>query len=406
MSVVSGRCQQARGGPSVSSSSCTRTSRRCLGPSSFQRKPITVVLSTIILLVIMKIVDDENYNGFVFGWTMTARTTTTRTTTATTTMSTTQTQLLQRFSTLPSSLLRKTAPTRSNGGLLKMGATPESLFGDLDEPTMNKDADDDEDTAAEGDKSSSSSSGGSTADDYPTHDSIDWSEFNPFEGLTFQEYEQKYVFNSDGTTPIDEIEWDPSVPTFNSLHVVGRVGSIGELKYLGGGPADPAMGQSNNQNSCVIQMSVALPRYYNYWERKDFNVEYGQEETEWYNCEIWGQTAEFVAKNVRKGMRVGIMGAIDTDFYESRREGSEGMLSTNLKVIVQDVDILESKIESETRQENQRGPSFYTNDNDSSYGGGYGGGSAGGGRGSGGYGGSDDDTYDPASGSSGGFFDP
>lgn len=244
------------------------------------------------------------------------------------------------------------------------------------------------------------------SDNYPTHDSIDWSDFNPFEGLSWQEYEEKYVYNADGTTPLDDIEWDPSVPTFNQLHVVGRVGNIGELRYLGGGPAsasggsgDPATGNSNNQNSVVLQMSVASPRYYNYFERRDLNVEYGQEETEWYNCEIWGQLAEFVSKNVRKGMRVGIIGAIDTDFYENRRDGADSMLATNLKVIVQDLDILESKMESDARQENQRGPSFYTNDDDD-YGGGYGGG--GGASGSSSY----NDTYDPSSGSSGGFFDP
>jgi single-stranded DNA-binding protein len=287
---------------------------------------------------------------------------------------------------------------------LQMSTTPESLFGDLDEPISSSSSSDSNDDIGQEDTTTTNES-----NNYPTYDSIDWSSFNPLEGLSWEEYEQKYVYNIDGMTPQDELEWNPAIPTLNQLYVVGRVGNIGDLRYLGssaggdggGGGSDPT-NPNSNQNNVVIQLSIALPRYYNYWERKDFNIEYGQEETEWYNCEVWGQTAEFVSKNVRKGMRVGIIGAIDTDYYENRRDDAAGMLSTNCKVIVQDLDILESKMEADARLENQRGPSFYTNDDSDGGGGGRG-------RFSGGSGNDDDDdydTYNPARGSSGGFFDP
>ncbi len=50
------------------------------------------------------------------------------------------------------------------------------------------------------------------------------------------------------------------------------------------------------------------------------------------------------------------------------------------KIIVKDLDILETKAESESRQANKRGPSFYTSDED-------------------------DDDDEPFSAGSGGFFD-
>ena len=51
------------------------------------------------------------------------------------------------------------------------------------------------------------------------------------------------------------------------------------------------------------------------------------------------------------------------------------------KVVVRDLDILETKAEAEARRGNRRGPSFYKNDDDD-----------------------DDDDYRPSAGGSGGFF--
>jgi single-stranded DNA-binding protein len=53
------------------------------------------------------------------------------------------------------------------------------------------------------------------------------------------------------------------------------------------------------------------------------------------------------------------------------------------KVVVRDLDILETKAEAEARRGNRRGPSFYTSDDDDD---------------------DNDDDYSPVSGGSGGFF--
>ncbi len=198
--------------------------------------------------------------------------------------------------------------------------------------------------------------------DYPSFEDIDFATMDPLHDMTYEEYKQ-YLISPD--TPQDELVWDDSVPTLNQLFLVGRVGNAPEARYL-------------PDNNVVVTLSVAIPRYYNMWEREDLKIEFGQEETEWYNLECWGQLGEFVVKNVEKGTRVGVIGAIDQDYYPNKQTGK---LSSNCKILVQDLDILESKMEAVSRKESQRGPSLYTSDDDDN-----------------------DDELGP--GSMGGFFDP
>ncbi|KAL3902221.1 MAG: hypothetical protein SGARI_005944, partial [Bacillariaceae sp.] len=214
---------------------------------------------------------------------------------------------------------------------------------------------------------------GSPADeepvDYQSFQEIDFNALDPLSDMEWEEYEQ---YLSSTETPQEDLTWDDSVPTLNQLFVVGRVGQTPEARYL-------------PDNNVVVSLSIALPRYYNYWEREYLKVEYGQEETEWYNLECWGKLGEFVVKNVEKGSRVGVIGAIDQDFYANKQTGK---LSGSCKILVQDLDILESKMEAESRKETQRGPSFYSSDDDDD---------------------DDNDDFGPGSkqgGSAGGFFDP
>jgi len=260
------------------------------------------------------------------------------------------------------------------------------------------------------------------------HD-VDWAEMDPFHEIPFDEYEELYLkgkakgdpsatsSNPDCDATYESImtEWDESVPTLNHISLVGRVGNPPEARYF-----DSVIGNGGNGNkpNVVVSMSLALPRYYSAWEREQYKIEYGQEETDWYNLEIWGVLAEFALKNVQKGSRIGIVGSIDTDYYRNK---NTDLLSTAPKLLVQDLDILESKMEADARRNNggygnnnyggggnnynsnqnygnnnnnmnqqrgqqgdqERGPSFFTDDDD------------------------DDDLYDPSrGGSAGGFFDP
>ncbi len=288
------------------------------------------------------------------------------------------------------------------------------LFSSPDESSENQDVPDISATEAD-------------IDFMSVHD-VDWVVMDPFHDMPFDEYEELYLqgkakgdpsatnSNPDCDATYESImtEWDESVPTLNHISLVGRVGNPPEARYF-----DSPIGSGGNGNkpNVVVSMSLALPRYYSAWEREQYKIEYGQEETDWYNLEIWGVLAEFALKNVQKGSRIGIVGSIDTDYYRNK---DTDLLSTAPKVLVQDLDILESKMEADARRNNggygnnnyggggnnynsnqnygnnnndmyqqrgqqgdqERGPSFFTDDDD-------------------------DDLYDPSrGGSAGGFFDP
>jgi single-strand DNA-binding protein len=177
-------------------------------------------------------------------------------------------------------------------------------------------------------------------------------------------------FGQDDDRPSDEEleaklgNWDERVARFNTLHLVGRVGNIPEPRYFDDG-------------NVVVNLSLACQRNYHYAERQAQGIKSGEEETDWYGLEIWGQTAEFVTKYVDKGARIGVIGALQIDEWNDKENGEK---QRRAKCIVRELDILETKAEAEARRSNQRGVSFYTSDED-------------------------EDLYDPSRGSQGGFFD-
>ena len=157
-------------------------------------------------------------------------------------------------------------------------------------------------------------------------------------------------------------EWDDKIARFNTIHLTGRIGSDPEARYFDDGKV-------------VVNVPLACKQRYLPIEWKELGVKSGEEETDWYSLEIWGQTAEFVNNYVDKGTRVGVVGSLQIDQWNDRDTNE---LRSNVKVIVRDLDILETRAETESRRSNKRGPSFYQNDDD------------------------DDDGYSPAG--SGGFF--
>jgi single-strand DNA-binding protein len=179
----------------------------------------------------------------------------------------------------------------------------------------------------------------------------------------------------DSDSPTDEElearlgDWDERVAKFNTLHLVGRIGNMPEPRYFDDG-------------NVVVNLSLACQRKLHYGERKAEDIKFGDEETDWYGLEIWGQTAEFVSKFVDKGARVAVIGSLEIDEWTDKTTGEK---RTKPKVIVREFDLLESKAEAELRRGNSRGSSFSTADDDDDD--------------------DDTDTYNPARGSAGGFFD-
>jgi single-strand DNA-binding protein len=85
-------------------------------------------------------------------------------------------------------------------------------------------------------------------------------------------------------------------------------------------------------------------------ERQALGIKSGEEETDWYGLEIWGQTAEFVSKYVDKGARVGVIGSLQVDEWIDKESGET---RSKAKVIIREFDILKSKAEADLRRFNQ-----------------------------------------------------
>ena len=189
-------------------------------------------------------------------------------------------------------------------------------------------------------------------------------------GESFDEFEEVSTdFEDDGQQSDEDMEammeqWDDRIARFNTVHLTGRIGNDPEPRYFDDG-------------NVVVNLSLACRRKYHYLERKAREIKSGEEETDWFGLEIWGQTAEYVSKFVDKGSRVGVIGALQIDKWTDKATGEP---RSRAKVIVRELDILETKAESDMRRSNRRSPSFYTNDDDF-------------------------DEYNPSKGSSGGFFD-
>jgi len=134
-------------------------------------------------------------------------------------------------------------------------------------------------------------------------------------------------------------DWDERVPQFNTVHLTGRVGNVPEPRYLDDGKV-------------VVNLSLACTPKIHYLERKHHNIAYGDEGTDWYGLEIWGQTAEYVTKYIDKGARVGVIGTLQIDEWTDKATGE---LRNRVKVIVREFELLETKAEAELRRSRNKG---------------------------------------------------
>jgi len=85
------------------------------------------------------------------------------------------------------------------------------------------------------------------------------------------------------------------------------------------------------QNSSYARFNVAVDRRF----KKD-----GEEQTaDFPSCVAWGKTAEFVDKYFHKGMKIGIVGRIQTGSYKNK----DGQTVYTTDVIAEEVEFIESK---------------------------------------------------------------
>mmetsp|Transcript_1765 Transcript_1765/g.2338 ORF Transcript_1765/g.2338 Transcript_1765/m.2338 type:complete len:304 (+) Transcript_1765:128-1039(+) len=199
--------------------------------------------------------------------------------------------------------------------------------------------------------------------------------FNPYDADA--DDEDDILSQLDLEEPLDDF-----VPKINTVTLVGRIGQQPEPKYF-------------DDNQVVLRLSLAVKRKYHPLERLALDIRNGEEETDWFNLELWGRDAEYAGKYVTKGARVGITGSLNIDTWVDKMTGEE---RASPKIVVKHLDILETRAEAELRTQNtqqyrggggnQGGYSNRSNDYNS-----------GNEEGSGGYG------DEPSSAGSGGFFD-
>jgi single-strand DNA-binding protein len=130
-------------------------------------------------------------------------------------------------------------------------------------------------------------------------------------------------------------EWGNHVPKFSHITLVGRVGNDPDPRYFDNGKV-------------VLNLSLAVRRKYHPLERRALKIQ--EDATDWFNLEIWGRDAEYAAKYVTKGARVGVSGSLAIDSWIDRASNEKRSKCT---VIVKDLDILESKAEAELRRGSQ-----------------------------------------------------
>ena len=93
--------------------------------------------------------------------------------------------------------------------------------------------------------------------------------------------------------------------------------------------ADPELKTTPNGVS-VCSFSIAVERRYKQGEER---------QSDFINIVSWRNTAEFVAKNFKKGSMIGIEGAIQTRKYQDK----EGNNRTAFEVVANNVQFVESK---------------------------------------------------------------
>lgn len=120
--------------------------------------------------------------------------------------------------------------------------------------------------------------------------------------------------------------------TEKEAHILNRVILMGRLTR------DPEIRYSqNDQSMAIARYTLAVDRR----GRRDSND--SQQSADFINCTAFRQQAEFVEKYLRKGMKIAVVGRIQTGSYTNR----EGQRVYTTDVIVDEHEFCESKGASE-----------------------------------------------------------
>ena len=113
----------------------------------------------------------------------------------------------------------------------------------------------------------------------------------------------------------------------NCVQLVGRLTRDPDVKYT-------------NDGTSIVRFGIAVDRR--------FKKEGGQT-ADFPNIVAFGKTAEFIEKYFHKGMRIGLMGRIQTGSYDHK----DGYTVYTTDVIAENVEFVESK---QQQEENTQAP--------------------------------------------------
>lgn len=105
----------------------------------------------------------------------------------------------------------------------------------------------------------------------------------------------------------------------NVVNLVGRVGGDPDVRYF----------ESGNVK-CRLTLAVDRPSK--------------NRETDWFNLDLWGKTAEIAQNYVRKGSLIGIEGSLKIDHWVDRNTSAQ---RTGPVIVVRELRLLGSKRDNE-----------------------------------------------------------
>ena len=113
--------------------------------------------------------------------------------------------------------------------------------------------------------------------------------------------------------------------------------------------------RTTSSGIAVTSFTVAVNRRY--------KTQGGQQQTDFINCVAWRSTAEFVGKYFTKGMKIGVVGSIQTRTYEDR----DGVRRYATEVVVDEAEFVGSKaqnpgVQKPTEQESRTADDLFAED--------------------------------------------
>ncbi|MDF5715998.1 MAG: single-stranded DNA-binding protein [Rhizonema sp. NSF051] len=113
--------------------------------------------------------------------------------------------------------------------------------------------------------------------------------------------------------------------SINVVTLIGRVGNDPDMKYFESG-------------SIKCRLTLAVNR-----RSRD------GEQTDWFNLEIWGKTAQVAGDYVKKGKQIAVKGSLKFDTWSDRTTGAN---RSSPVILVDQLELLGSKRDTDYEMDN------------------------------------------------------